>query len=50
MASIILVMGVASGVGVYASASRMLWSFSRDQGMPGHKYVFKVCWSLQSHT
>ncbi|KAF2270615.1 amino acid transporter [Lojkania enalia] len=42
MASIILIMGIASGVGVYASASRMLWSFSRDRGMPGHKYLFRL--------
>ncbi|KAK4031494.1 amino acid/polyamine transporter I [Parachaetomium inaequale] len=34
MASVILVMAVASSVGVYASASRIMWSFSRDRGLP----------------
>ncbi|KAL2020056.1 hypothetical protein VTK56DRAFT_8959 [Thermocarpiscus australiensis] len=34
MACVILVMAVASSVGVYASASRMMWSFSRDRGLP----------------
>ncbi|KAF2872028.1 amino acid/polyamine transporter I [Massariosphaeria phaeospora] len=42
MASIVLVMGIASGVGVYASASRMLWSFSRDRGMPFHDQLTKL--------
>ncbi len=42
MASIVLAMGIASSIGVYASASRMLWSFSRDQGLPFHKHIVKV--------
>ncbi|KAF2469112.1 amino acid transporter [Lindgomyces ingoldianus] len=42
MASIILFMGIASGVGAYASASRILWSFSRDRGLPGHKFLFRL--------
>ncbi|KAF2269050.1 amino acid transporter [Lojkania enalia] len=42
LSSIIVVMGMASSVGLYASASRMLWSFSRDQALPFHKHLFKL--------
>jgi len=42
MAGIILVLAIAGSVSVYASASRMLWSFSRDKGLPGHTYLVKV--------
>ena len=42
MAGIILAMAIASSVGVYASASRMLWSFSRDHGLPMSNYLVKV--------
>ncbi|KAK5625192.1 hypothetical protein RRF57_000908 [Xylaria bambusicola] len=34
MASIIFVLAVASTIGSYAAASRMLWSFARDRGVP----------------
>ncbi len=42
MTSIILIMGMASIVGVYAAASRMLWSFARDRGIPMHQSLVKV--------
>ncbi|GAB1319326.1 polyamine transporter tpo5 [Madurella fahalii] len=42
MAGIVLVLAVASSVSVYASASRMLWSFSRDKGLPFHEYLVKL--------
>jgi amino acid transporter len=42
MAGVILVLAVASSVSVYASASRMLWSFSRDKGLPFHRQLVKV--------
>lgn len=42
MASIILVMSIASIVGVYAASSRMLWSFARDRGVPFHECLVKV--------
>ena len=42
MTSIILIMGIASIVGVYAAASRMLWSFARDRGVPMHHRLVKV--------
>lgn len=52
MAGIILVMAIASGVGVYATASRMLWSFSRDRGLPFDRYLVKVSriplWSINA--
>ncbi|KAF2962727.1 hypothetical protein GQX73_g10844 [Xylaria multiplex] len=34
MAAVVLVLAAASSVGVYASASRMIWSFARDDGLP----------------
>ncbi|KAK3312555.1 amino acid/polyamine transporter I [Apodospora peruviana] len=42
MAGIVLVLAIASGVSIYASASRMLWSFSRDGGLPFHRHLVKV--------
>lgn len=42
MASIIVVMGVYSTVGCFASSSRMLWSFSRDREVPYSKLLLKV--------
>jgi choline transport protein len=43
MAAVILIMGISSGVGVYATASRMIWSFSRDRGLPLSGHLVKVC-------
>ncbi|TVY75752.1 Choline transport protein [Lachnellula suecica] len=42
MAGIILVMAIASGVGIYASASRMLWAFARDRGLPYDRYLVRL--------
>lgn len=42
MASVVMLLSLASSVGIYASASRMLWSFSRDRGVPFHPYLTKV--------
>jgi choline transport protein len=42
MAVIVLVLAIASMVGIYATASRMLWSFSRDGGLPLAKHLVKV--------
>ncbi|KAF2251585.1 amino acid transporter [Trematosphaeria pertusa] len=42
LAAIVLFMGLMSGIGVYASASRMLWAFSRDAGMPSHKRLVQL--------
>lgn len=50
MAVLLLVLAIASSVGIYASASRMLWSFSRDKGLPFNKYLFKVYKALEMVT
>ncbi|KAK3331674.1 amino acid/polyamine transporter I [Cercophora scortea] len=42
MGSIIVVLGTASAVGIVASASRLMWSFARDRGLPGDKYLVKI--------
>lgn len=42
MASIVLVLGVSSTVGLLASSSRMFWSFARDRGLPMWQIVSKV--------
>lgn len=49
LVSITVVMAIASGVGLYASASRMIWSFSRDRGLPFHSHLVKVCVHCQTH-
>jgi len=55
MAAIVLLLGTLSTVGIYASASRMLWSFARDRGLPLDRQLVKVsflipllipCWSV----
>lgn len=43
MASIITILGLCATVGGMASASRMIWSFSRDRGIPGWKILSRVC-------
>ncbi|KAI9712457.1 MAG: hypothetical protein M1820_001670 [Bogoriella megaspora] len=42
MASIVLILGISSTVGLLASSSRMFWSFSRDRGLPFWKTISKV--------
>ncbi|KAJ8123102.1 hypothetical protein ONZ43_g868 [Nemania bipapillata] len=42
MASILFVLGFASSVSLYAAASRMMWSFSRDRGIPLSHLLVKV--------
>lgn len=39
MASILVVMQYACNVGLLASASRMCWSFARDRGLPGWRFI-----------
>lgn len=46
MASIVLVLGVSSTVGLLASSSRMFWSFARDRGLPLWQTVSKVSQKL----
>jgi choline transport protein len=49
MASVIPISGIATASGNLASASRMLWSFSRDRGFPHWRHVSKVCSSPLDH-
>ncbi|KAI0976248.1 putative GABA transporter [Xylaria arbuscula] len=42
MASIISVLAIASSVGVYATTSRMIWSFARDKGLPLSSYLVRL--------
>ncbi|KAM3430697.1 hypothetical protein NHJ13734_007636 [Beauveria thailandica] len=42
MGSIIATMGICALIGLYVSASRVLWSFARDHGVPFWQTVSKV--------
>lgn len=42
MASILVVMQYCANVGLLASASRMCWSFARDRGLPGWRFLQHV--------
>ncbi|CAJ2502234.1 Uu.00g096280.m01.CDS01 [Anthostomella pinea] len=42
MAGLILVLSMSSSVGIYASASRMMWSFARDKGLPFSQQLVKL--------
>lgn len=42
MGLVVVALGICSTVGVLASSSRMLWSFSRDRGIPLWKHFIKV--------
>ncbi|RMZ77239.1 hypothetical protein DV738_g4527, partial [Chaetothyriales sp. CBS 135597] len=42
MTSIIIIMLCACAVSEVAAASRQIWSFSRDRGLPGHKWLSGV--------
>lgn len=42
MVSLILVVGLGLDIGIMAAASRMLWSFARDRGVPGWSHISQV--------
>ncbi|OAA72318.1 GABA permease [Cordyceps fumosorosea ARSEF 2679] len=42
MGSVIATMGIFALIGLFVSASRVLWSFARDHGVPGWRSVSKV--------
>ncbi|OJJ45843.1 hypothetical protein ASPZODRAFT_133711 [Penicilliopsis zonata CBS 506.65] len=42
MAAIVPVLVLATAVGCLASASRMMWSFARDRGLPGWRVLSRV--------
>ena len=40
--AVILVIDLGLNIGVVAASSRMLWSFARDRGVPGWRWISKV--------
>lgn len=42
MSALIGVLAILATISWVASASRMLWSFARDRGVPGWRYISKV--------
>lgn len=42
MVGVILTMAITSCISTYASASRMMWSFARDKGLPFDTYLVRV--------
>ena len=48
MVALILLVGLGLDIGIMAAASRMLWSFARDKGVPGWRHISKVSYPLLS--
>ena len=42
MTAVIIWAMIFANVGLLAAASRMLWAFAREKGLPGHKYLARV--------
>lgn len=42
MTALILSLMIAAAIGIMATASRLLWSFARDNGVPFSKYISRV--------
>ncbi|KAF2743337.1 amino acid transporter [Sporormia fimetaria CBS 119925] len=42
LASIIIVTGISGSIGLMATASRMLWAFAREDGVPLSRYVSRI--------
>ena len=42
MSSVIVIMNICATISFVATASRMTWSFARDRGTPGWRYLGKV--------
>ena len=43
MVAIVTLLIIFASVSYVATASRMTWAFARDRGLPGWKYLSKVC-------
>ena len=43
MIAIIIIMDAAGTIAFLATASRLVWAFARDGGLPGSGFVSKVC-------
>ena len=48
MVAIIVILAILATISWVASASRMLWSFARDRGIPGWQFISKVCFRFIS--
>lgn len=48
LVAITIVMDAASTIAFLATASRLVWAFARDRGLPGWRSVSKVCLIIQS--
>jgi amino acid transporter len=48
MIVIVIITGIGLAIGTVAAASRMLWAFARDRGVPGWRYVSRVSFSFHS--
>jgi amino acid transporter len=42
MTCLILLLMIAAAIGIMATASRLLWSFARDNGVPFSQYISRV--------
>jgi choline transport protein len=42
MTCLILLLMIAAAIGIMATASRLLWSFARDNGVPFSNYISRV--------
>jgi len=42
MTSLIIALMIAAAIGIMATASRLLWSFARDRGVPFSAYISRV--------
>lgn len=42
MTAVVLALTFFSTIGLVATSSRMTWSFARDRGLPGWRYLSKV--------
>lgn len=42
LSSLIWILAFAATVGIFASTSRVFWSFARDRGLPGWRTLSKV--------
>ena len=43
---IIVITQIFATVGIVATASRMLWAFAREGGLPGSKWISRVSFRL----
>ena len=44
MVAVVIILLAASATTEVATASRQIWSFARDRGLPGSDWISRVCW------